>query len=211
MNTMKALQTIIAATLATLIQDQKLFTAYDVTTLVRASGEQVRHGQVRSIVHDLMAREGSYSSTFSTFGVVAFPAKVYHPVSVSATQYDPSAIRNGLKAPLAAPTTINMNAVRPVGQPVSKSGGKQVEVGTGNRLRVPAESVRKLGLKAGDKGYVSVDNGNIVVTAAQPVGKPAKAITVDQYDNLLFRSPLGVTSDLFEVSETATKVTLVAV
>jgi hypothetical protein len=205
---MRTLQTIIAATLATLIQDQKQFTAFDVTLLVRASGEQVRHSQVKSIVHDLMSREGSYSKTFNTFGVVAFPAWVYHPVSANASAYSATAIRDELANKSAA---VNFNAVRPVGQPISKPSGKQVEVGTGNRLRVPAESVRKLGLKAGDKGYVSVDNGKIIVTAAQPVGKTAKAITVDQYDNLLFRSPLGVTSDLFEVSETATMVTLVAV
>lgn len=213
---MNPLSQLIANTLATLIQSNAQFTAYDVTLLVRATGEVVRHSQVKSIVHDLMRQEGGYTSATRFFGVVTFPARVYHPVNSDVNDYNPNAIRQQISSNTANKITanqpvvnVNINAVRPVGTPIStKPSGKVVNLGSGNRIRVPADSIRKLGLKSGDKGYVSVDNGNIVITAAQPVGKNAKAFTVDQYDNLLFRSPDGAKGSAFTVAESSTQVVL---
>ncbi len=212
---MNTLNTLIASILSTLVSSNQQFTAYDVTLLVRAKGQIVRHSQVKSVVHDLMRQEGGYSNTFRTFGVTQFPARVYHPVSVTADNYDPNAIRQSLSSQVASTITnpapvVNVNAVRPVGTPIStKPSGKVVKVGAGSRVRVPADSIRKLGLKSGDKGYVSTDGNNIVITAAQPVGKNAKAYTVDAYDNLLFRVPVLPSNSVVQVNESSTQVVLV--
>lgn len=174
----------------------QMFTAYDITLLVRAQGETVRHGEVKAIVHDLMRNEfnANYVGQLRTFSLNAWPAIVYFPDGDDVADYDPNAV----KASLATVTTVPVATVpvATVTVPVVTSfqsaplafDGKEIVVGSGNRVRVPADSIRNLGLKAGDKAFVAVEtDGKIIISASQPVGKDAKPYTVDEYENLGLR------------------------
>jgi bifunctional DNA-binding transcriptional regulator/antitoxin component of YhaV-PrlF toxin-antitoxin module len=225
---MNQLETIIRNIISNKVQNGEMFTAYDITLLVRATGEFAKHPQVKSIVHDLMRNDNlgiTYTSSLRTFALAAFPAVVYFPLGADVSSYDPNAVKKALAQvpnttstltqPVASVTTTTVvsgsnNTPTTVGAAVSGNfTNKTVKVGSGNRVRVPAESIRKLGLKSGDKAYVSIDGDNITISAAQPVGKTAKAYTVDEYDNLLFRVA-NPAANTFKVGVQGSKVVLAA-
>ena len=179
---MNPLEKIIRNIIDNKVQNGEMFTAYDITLIARASGEYARHPQVKSIVHDLM-RNGdlglTYTSVLRAFGVSAFPAVVYFPLGADVSNYDPGAVKKALAQvpnatstlaqPVVAVVTTTVangasNVPTTVGATLQTAFPKIVNVGSGNRVRVPAESIRKLGLKSGDKAYVSVDGDEIAIS-----------------------------------------------
>ena len=223
---MNQIETIIRNIISQKVQNGEMFTAYDITLLVRATGELAKHSQVKNIVHDLMRNDNvgiTYASSLRTFALAAFPAVVYFPLGADVSNYDPNAVKKALAQvpnttstltqPVVTTTTTvsgSNNVPTTVGAAVNGNfTNKTVKVGSGNRVRVPAESIRKLGLKSGDKAYVSADGDNITISAAQPVGKTAKAYTVDEYDNLLFRVQ-NPAANAYNVGVQGSKVVLAA-
>jgi antitoxin component of MazEF toxin-antitoxin module len=223
---MNQLETIIRNTISNKVQNGEMFTAYDITLLVRATGEFAKHPQVKSIVHDIMRNDNvgiTYTSSLRTFAFAAFPAVVYFPLGADVSSYDPNAVKktlaqvpnttSALTQPVTTTTTVvsgSNNTPTTVGAAVNGNfTNKTVKVGSGNRVRVPADSIRKLGLKSGGKAYVSIDGDNITISAAQPVGKTAKTYTVDEYDNLLFRVQ-NPAANAYKVGVQGSKVVLAA-
>lgn len=216
---MNQLENIIRNIVSSKVQNGEMFTAYDITLLVRATGEFAKHPQVKSIVHDIMRSDHAYDSSLRAFALAAFPAVVYFPLGADVSTYDPNAVRKSLAqvpsttsggTTTAAIVSGNTNAPTTVGAAVNANfTNKIINVGSGNRVRVPAEAIRKLGLSSGDKAYVSIDGNNITISAAQPVGKSAKAYTVDEYDNLLLRAQNPQTST-YTLDAQSSKVVLTA-
>jgi hypothetical protein len=181
-----------------LVAKSQMFTAYDITLLARKDGAWVPHREAKPLVHDLMQNEfnGVYSGTPRTFGFSAWPALVYAPFGADVNDYDPLAVKNALATvpiPVAsAPDPVTVVAVTTTfAQAPLKFDGKEIIVGTSNRIRIPADSIRDLGLKAGDKAFIAVEtDGKMTISASQPVGKDAKSYTVDEYDNIGLRYPI---------------------
>ncbi len=66
-----------------------MFTAFDITNMVRQRGKQVRHGEVRDVVHELF-QNGSMGASYERSVVdVGAPSKpfVYHPFSADPNSY----------------------------------------------------------------------------------------------------------------------------
>lgn len=63
------------------VKNNEMFTAYDITLLVRASGDVAKHSTIKRVVHEEMKKAPGYNSALKTFGLAAFPAIVYSPLA----------------------------------------------------------------------------------------------------------------------------------
>jgi len=75
--------------------DRQMFTAFDITRRLRASGEQIRHSDIREVVHD-MFREGELSDNYiRTLRNISQrdTAFVYHLPSHDLREYEPYALK----------------------------------------------------------------------------------------------------------------------
>jgi antitoxin component of MazEF toxin-antitoxin module len=183
------LETRIRDIVATKVKNGEMFTAHDIAKLIDSKRAFAYISQVKPIVDALMRKEATYTSEFRTFGLTAFPAVVYYPLGADVSIYHPNKGKQGVSQ--ASSTKSNPNVPSAFGSTRHTADDtadvKIVKVGSGNRVRVPADSIRKLGLKAGDKAYVNFDGNNITISADKPRGKSSKVYTVDMYDNLLLR------------------------
>lgn len=202
------MNTLILALVASLVDakvsNQEMFTAYDITLLTRAAGHQVAHSDVRTEVRRKMQGTQGYTSKLRVLGTSQFPAVVYHAHGADPYDYDPDATRTALVTATSVPTP---SAPKPQPQAPMRTPGERIRVGSKQRLRIPAQSIRNLGLASGDKAFVSFDSGKITVTATAPVGRDSRSYTVDEYDNLLFKVPFQV-SDEFSLVKDGARISL---
>ena len=167
-----------------LTENKDLFTAYDVTTLLRARGVKVRHqgnGGVRDFVHDLFTRDdhvfADYNRDLQTLpgGTSVF---VFCPYNDDPDNYDPNQHRNtnSTSTPAVQTPTVPVTATTTV------DDGK---VGTDQRGRlcVRANLLRKLGVFPGYTVFVDVDMAILVGIRSNRTGI-YKPLLVDR-DNCL--------------------------
>ena len=147
-----------------LVEDRALFSAHDVTTLLRAEGLTVRHtgpNGVREFVHNLMNQGNpmfdDYIRTASSIG-----AFVYHHYNDDVNDYDPDEHRNATNVTtgtaVGAPTT-TVAAPTTVGAPTVDG---KVGVDQRGRLCVRASLLRSLGVVPGDLVFVNTKLNGVV-------------------------------------------------
>jgi len=184
-----------------------MFTAFDITMMLRRANPttNIRHGEVRDIVHDL------FTSGDSCFvGYVRNPHKVdlnkpealvYHPFTLLVEDYDPNflSVNTGALSaplpPLQAPTQQaasqplqTTTTTSPIGNRPKRSRYDldNVPVDKFGRVRIPASVLRASGFAPKDSVRVVLDPNLVVVTSSTDVyGKSAgKKYVVDQYNNI---------------------------
>lgn len=194
----------VAKVVAALVNAMTMFTAYDVTCAIRQSvgpNVNISHAYVREEVRSLYSRGvmgSDYESSavkIDTASLSRVTAVVYHDYNSDPDTYvpDPANVpakfSNGVTVPVvtAAPTVSvrNVPVVSSTGKTLVRHlvNGQYVPDNKG-RVRIPKKLVNAAGLYAGDTAYVRVSNGGVNVSSKKETG--AKALTVDEYDNLLF-------------------------
>lgn len=153
-----------------LVAQETMFTAFDVTKLLRAKfGKDVNisHNQVRNAVHKLMEAQldEDYEKSNHTFmvGTEQFSAQVYHPYMAEVKDYNPAAVE--LPEPAAAAAVVvqanvaqNNDAPAAVDQPAGTRDSR-------GRLLIPTAFIKHLGQEAGQ--FVSAyKNQNCIVLSA---------------------------------------------
>ena len=142
-----------------LVGKGEMFTVFDVTKQLRASGFWVEHYDVKDVVHGAFER-GSLSGTGYARTLVPVPGKspafVYHVYTQDAQDYDPSGDHNYAALPVgvgcinkgSGPTTTCKPAPS-----VPKVPGVCVRDNL-RRVNVPNALVYAIGLKVGDRAFV---------------------------------------------------------
>jgi len=190
-----------------LTESNDLFTAYDVTTLLRARGVRVRHtgnGGVRDFVHNLFTRDeivfANYNRDLHTLpdGTSVF---VFCPYKDDPDNYDPNQHRNtnSTSTPAVQTPTVPVTATTTV------DDGK---VGTDQRGRlcVRADILRKLGVGPGDIVSVNTVMHSVVASTLNRDLVEYRQLVVDKdnclrlSDRILYKMFGDPTPDLYELT-----------
>jgi hypothetical protein len=213
---------------------QTMFTAYDVTLAIRAQvghSVNIKHDEVKSEVH-AQYRRGILGSDYERTSVnINTPsglttALVYHHYSDDAQTYQPSVVPNQIVAQAAqAASTPRINSVAPTltsGQNQTATSGAKITrhmtnggtyaIDSRKRVRTPKDLMVKAGFNAGDTVYVLVDKSanraEVRRYAPTPsVGQTVKALTVDVYNNLLFKPGFSASKFAFAVNRDGLAIT----
>ena len=178
-------ETKVKAIVAGLIASGEMFSAFDVTKVMRnIENEQVKHFEVRDIVHSEMASASGFVSNLETLPNGA-QAIVWRPCFQSdMTQYpydshklgnagDPSPALNAPASPL--PTMVpaqasNSPSFVPAAAPVAGGSAVGRKVDKSGRYCVRQKSIMAIGLLVGEPAYVTAAAGEIRVFPAYPIG-----------------------------------------
>ena len=152
------------------VKNSFMFTAFDITTLVRkdlGSNEYVKHSEVNLFVKNMYynGEIKDYARTIVdlTINGINMSPFVYYSKSSDASKYDHSWI-----------TTNNLqNSVNVL--PNSLSHSEIVEVASEYRLNIPMSLSKSIGFLPYDCVYLSIDNGRI---KASRYGQKDKDLTV---------------------------------
>lgn len=194
-----------------LVNSKALFTAFDVTKLVRArlKGAECFHSDVRRIVKNYSLPIGYSMNPVSIPGLNVNPI-LYHPVGTTITDYIPlkgnqgpftSPTSTGTLSPTLTPANVKTpnNQIQiknsiplPFSIPISGDGSLVTNLDARGRYCVRAKDIVAAGLGAGDEVFLSVKNGEIELFSDNVFVKNATAdsmLTVDKYCNLrIFQS-----------------------
>lgn len=125
--------------LTQLIKQGALFSAFDVTRILRNSGVHIAHHVVRGAVHKAMNVEPSYQKTAVTISGVGSETIVYHPTGSHAA-YDAGALDPSFTpakpvspaTPIVAPTAVLKTAT--------------IKPDQDGRLNIPPQFLRAMGI-----------------------------------------------------------------
>jgi len=138
-----------------LTQDGVMFSAYDVTRIIRAKGVPVYHSQVRSIVHSFYLDEDMDEDYIrSPLALNGRAALVYHHSMDDVNEYDQDALKPKDATPAVSSVT-------------DDDEDDKVPLSADNRGRVHlgADLMRKLYVKRGDVVYAFSDiDGELSIT-----------------------------------------------
>lgn len=145
------------------VTQNTMFTVFELTETVRQSGEFLKHGDSRNIVHGMFDANlmGGYTRTLVNLGGAEGPCFVYH-----APRDDPYRYQNRLgqtAQPVPASYGMGGNGSHGRGR-VSPTIIRQISrdpnqrpLTSRRRICIPASQVRSVGLNAGDAVYVCFD------------------------------------------------------
>jgi hypothetical protein len=150
-----------------LTDENLMFSAYDITKILRDRGHSVSHRDVRSEVHSMLGNDEipryvKLMHSFEDRDGNTISAFVFMPDGNFVGDYDAKALPDSLQN---APKT-NQNAT-------TRVGGKKVAripfgpLDSRGRLWVPKAALFQLGAVPGDKVFVLVGNGRISITQAK--------------------------------------------
>lgn len=204
------MQTQIEQLLSQLTGNASMFTAFDITMMLRRANPStnIRHGEVRDIVHNLYqsGQFGNYVRTLCDITPGQPQAFVYHEINSDAADYDQNFLgQTGLsqfnlsaldlsQTPIQAAgrqatiqtTTLHSNAV-PVVVNIKRCHYplNRVPKDKFGRIRVPACVLRAAGFMKGANVTVGYDNGALKVGGSNLLLLPqSKSYVVDQYNNI---------------------------
>jgi hypothetical protein len=206
------------------VNDEKLFTAFDVTMALRKrSKSRIQHYEVKGEVHKMFSNGGmfSYNRTLANLPNVNPQPWVYHPVSADVSLYNgkpldtkvsvsPPAPTPALAAPVSSMTAVDDDD----GTDIGGDGSVVYKFDTTDRLCVPNKLVRQLGLKDSDPVTVSLLTTNeVVLTPGLPAGATHIAdYHVDRYDNVRIGratfTKAGISAVAFEIDGDNSKITV---
>lgn len=172
-------ETLIVETVRAKVNDDEMFTAFDVSRIVQARQEEdgipiERHRNMKDFIHDMMEQyvdSGLFEKTLCDVGAPS-PAFIYHPAGTDTNGYIPQN--------RAQPVN------QPVNQPVKQFGQNGHRGDARGTLAVPSQMVRSAEFHTGDIAYVSngVRNGEQVLIIKKYPDDEFASYTVDSYDNI---------------------------
>jgi len=145
------------------VQQQKLFSAYDITREAKSRGATEYHGQMKGQVH---ARWGDLQTTGYTRSLVPTPTGdtwLYHPIHADIQPYIDSVNGNQSSTALPSPNTAPTPSLSVSAPTVATSGDvKNQSTDAEGRLPIYNDQMSTLGAAAGDKVNVYVDKGQSI-------------------------------------------------
>lgn len=180
------------------VNDNKMFTAFDVTKEVRARvRDRVSHTDVRRDVHSMFSTGTmfGYNRTLANLAGVNPQPWIYHPLSVDSVDaldtYKGTPVAFAVPAVAFDPTpTDSITSVDLSDDSVDSldsNGNVIFKLDTTDRLCVPAKLVREVGWKAKDTVQAICESNELILTQSglSDQHKPALTnYTVDCYDNI---------------------------
>ena len=147
-----------------LIDDGKMFTAYDVTKSLRSAGFWVEHRDVRECVHGMFER-GEMSGTGYARTVIPIPGKApafcYHLYTKDASEYDEMSFGQAVDED-EAPSPIK-KVPHAKKDPATLPSIVLCERDSYGRLNIPKIFVDAIGLKRGENAKVYVNGGHLEI------------------------------------------------
>ena len=176
--------------------DKQMFTAFDVTRRLRAKGEDVRHYEVKSVVHDFFARGQMGMDYDRTVRNVAGGSPfIYHPDTKDPEDYNPNALGMAAQAGNAISNTANIpvtvapvavNKVNPT-QSLTPAPVAPFDVSRNakGRIRITSKYLRKIGVRAGDRVYC-YQVGKVIRISVSPIAgfSNEQVYIADEYGNI---------------------------
>lgn len=151
-------------TIRTLVSEGEMFTAYDVTRILRSQGVQVYHSQVRSVVYQMFNNDMDDNYTRTLFNLGQNSAFVYHHAMEDPSDYD-------------------QNKFDVKDDSEEKSDIVMVYSDYRNRIYVGPGLIRKLNVERGDIVYIySEADGELIITDCPRDSFGGKTYTVDKDD-----------------------------
>jgi hypothetical protein len=195
-----------------LLDNDKVFTAWDVTKAIRGAGEIVNHWEVKARVHGIFENDGMPDYDRQTMDVGKggdFPF-VYYPDWMSQNELQDcvnmiKGITTTVKPCMTGTTQVmTNNGMSTISNVVFKTNPTSTSTGTPsyidkevdqwNRLRFPKAMLAGAGLKAGDEVWVSLDADKMDITVhpksyiLNNIAKDDrimwKPLVIDEYCNL---------------------------
>jgi len=177
------------------LDEDDMFTAFDVTLQAKEEGADERHRNMKGYVHERMAyhmgRFVDYERTLIPV-VGQEDAWLYHPSDADISEY---ALQDRDDANTAQPTTVKDNL-------------DGITTNSRNRLIIPVKFLKEVGMYSGDRVYVSVDLDEDTLTVSKSKPKSNDSLLdsylVDKSNNIMIStnklSKLGMTADKFTIS-----------
>jgi bifunctional DNA-binding transcriptional regulator/antitoxin component of YhaV-PrlF toxin-antitoxin module len=216
------------------VQQDKLFTAFEVTLEAKKRGLTLRHRDVKNDIHKLLqpyVSQGLYLTELRDVGA-AEKATVYFPDGTNVSNYAPLPrggssrfdMLGGLVTPAPSQTAAPPQSSTAIGVTGYATSSSSINVGQAasqkthepdgrGRICVPAELLRAAGLNVGDVANVAVENDKIIISA-QTLTNTTAVYKVDVSNNIRLSAKLTAKASLtdkdYEFSGDATKVVVAA-
>jgi len=187
-----------------------MFTAWDVTRLLRQDGEYVKHYETKEVVEELFNDEDIRNASEEYFrtsicvdpnkGVYAY---VYHRAVDDPYTYDPNGLTITPTAVVNQPTvtpspvapTPAVSTLTPIN--VTPAGDGVLHTDTRGRLLIPKKIVNEAGFKVGDVVYAYIGMGGDLCVSKY-ANPQDRSYIVDKYDDLRIKpSLLGMNETAF--------------
>jgi hypothetical protein len=183
------LKEIVAEMVEKMVNNDKMFTAFDITSLLRnIHGEEIRHYEVRGVVHDMFMNSSlplDYICTSVDIPIDGKPSKafVYHPKWKNPIEYNADEFQGEDANPFskAQSTGSSVTTSTSTAAPVSKFA--RMRDGRG-RICVPARVVRKAGLVPTDTVMVEISSGKLKLRPGNVISVGEVRYTVDKHFNI---------------------------
>lgn len=187
------------------VDDQRMFTAYDVTIRVReivGRSVQVRHNDIKNDIHREMAQhlDGDWQKTLCDVGAPV-PAFVYYHFMSDPNSYEPHKRSDSQQAT----ATSSGASSTPVQQAIADSDSITVgssdsfNVDGRSRLLIPASYMKHLGVKGGDEVKVYKELDFIVVSNSDIHLRELASLKVDSHGYLYLSAKILGEGDLGDV------------
>ena len=193
---MNNLQNKIETILQTLIQNNQVFTAYDVTLALRANKEWVLHKNVKDTVHEIMEDEYSYDKVSQTInnGVIAVyggnHAWVYYPSGADFSVYNSDDLQNSWLNGFvdSVDDADSDDCIWDAAGIISSAiNVEKSVVDHRNRVLIPTKVCKEMGLIPGQKVIAVLRDGCLMVFNNDEtyIGLDGKTNTVHGHNNIL--------------------------
>lgn len=172
------------------LANNELFTAFDITLAIRASGVPVFHNEVREAIHDAYLNGGMgnlYIKTYHKLGN-GESAFVFHPHTIGVYNYQIQPVT------VNQPTNKNSQPANVVPAKITptlvktkrNSDPSSLTPDAWQRIRIPAQLTRQIGLKPYDYADISFDSKTGTIQVGKVGSNPSalQSNTVDQYGNI---------------------------
>jgi bifunctional DNA-binding transcriptional regulator/antitoxin component of YhaV-PrlF toxin-antitoxin module len=209
-----------------------MFTAYDITMLLRRANPttNIRHPEVRDHVHVLYQNGKFGSYTRSNTLVSGNNALVYHEQGTDEGDYDGNFFETSTPQYLSIPNLSGQTTPLVANQPFqtttkttsisSTKKAKRARYASDavpkdkfGRIRVPASIMRATGFKPKDSVRVVIDPNVIIVTSGSDVygANNGKKYVVDEYNNIRVHLKGKFPADKFKVEPNGSRIYITAV
>lgn len=172
------------------VEDQRMFTAYDVTCEVReivGKGVNIRHKEIKNDVHKEMAQhlDGDWNKSLQDVGAPV-KAFVYHPFMSDPETYEPR--KQTTVDGQATPQTSTASVPSDDSTVATVSSSDAFAVDGRSRLLIPTNFMQYLGVKAGDDVKIYKELDFLVISVKDQQLRELASLKVDNH-GYLYLSP----------------------
>jgi len=159
-------------TVSALLAERKVFTAYDITSSIRAQSIQTpKHDDMKEVVHAMFhdGRMSDYDRTLVHFQSAPSPCWLYHPPEVDPKNYAAGMTQQAQTATISADVQADADSLAaPATSNADGSVSKTIGNLPGSVLYIPRDFAQKANIAARGDAFMAVDplQNKIVVSSA---------------------------------------------